>query len=317
MIVSDSNGKWTGGERIARMLTAPAPSPLHQLRRAKAQILEDEQRLLKTAPRIFVAMPAYGSTIIDASWQGVYLHPSEYLDLVTTRAKRRSSLLCNNFNHLWATAIQQVTKREVTHFAMLHSDVGPDIYWVDTLYEELVKHDADVVSAVIPIKDTRGLTSTAILGENGWGRRRLTMTEVMALPETFGIEDTVKAGLNPDRRPLLVNTGCWICDLRKPMFHELDEEGWYKIHFTIRDGIRRTGDEIQIHLEPEDWYFSRLISEVNPDVRVFATRRVRLNHRGEQDFPNDIEFGNWKVDEDVVMEDGTMKATGEEVAEVK
>ena len=42
--------------------------------------------------------------------------------------------------------------------------------------------------------------------------------------------------------------------------------------------------EYRPEVEPEDWYFSRLLNELG--LKVGCTRKVRLTHRGPFAFPN-------------------------------
>lgn len=191
------------------------------------------------------------------------------------------SLLAHVFNVLWAGAMQVREKARADYFVMLHGDVIPAGGWVDTLVAEIEWTGADVVSAVLPIKDKRGVTSTAIDDpDDVWTPlRRLTMTEVARLPETFSAAD---CGY-PDNA-LLVNTGCWICDLRKPWVNEFPG-------FEIRDRIRRLPDGTpQAVCQPEDWNFSRWLHARG--CKVLATRKVHADHAGEYRFPNDRVWGD-------------------------
>ena len=70
------------------------------------------------------------------------------------------SLLANSINRLWVQALNERTDHGWTHFAMHHADVQAPAGWVDTLADEMARVGADVISAVVPIKDYRGLTST-------------------------------------------------------------------------------------------------------------------------------------------------------------
>lgn len=172
-----------------------------------------------------------------------------------------------------------------THFAMLHDDIVPEDNWLDFLMEDLLAKNADVVSAVVPIKDGHGLTSTAIDAAEGIFdiERRITMTEAMRLPEVFNAAD---CGY-PDRN-LLLNSGCWVADLTKPWRH--------KVRFTIQDRIvrdERTG-RWQAHVSSEDWQFSRDVQSLGG--KVYATRRVRLCHMGALPFANYGTWGDWEYD---------------------
>ena len=205
-----------------------------------------------------------------------------------------SSLLAAGFNHLYCSALNMFNAGEITHFAMLHADVEPEPYWLDILIAEMDRLGADLVSTVVPIKDERGITSTGVgvFGVDWNPARRFTMTEIMELPETFGIEDTSY----PDH-VLLHNTGCWVADLRNPLFQEADEDGIGLVHFTIRDRIMKKGDEWVYQVEPEDWYFSRRLYEQG--ARTFATRKVHVGHMGNSLYPNDRAWGTQVVDEQI------------------
>lgn len=204
----------------------------------------------------------------------------------------QSSALAAVFNNLFVDALNLVERGEITHLAFLHSDIAPQDGWIDMLLGEMDRLGADMVSAVSPIKDERGLTSTAI-GVPGavWSPlRRLTMTEVMNLPETFSVEDTGYTG-----HELLVNSGCWVADLRNPLFRELDEKGELKAFFTLNDRIINLNDTWRYQFESEDWFFSRRLAQMG--AKVYATRKVKLKHFGDYGFPSDHAWGAWEEDE--------------------
>lgn len=202
------------------------------------------------------------------------------------------------FNHLWSLALAMGERGEATHFAMLHADVVPGEDWLKTLVAECERLDADMVSAVVAIKDSRGITSTGRDQVKGdpWHVRRFAMTEILGMPETFSVEDTVAAGLNPDVCPLLVNTGCWVCDLRKPLWYELDEGGNAFFFFTMRDRLQKLRDgRWSPQSDSEDWDFSRKMA--SRGARYFCTRKVSTQHMGAWAYRNDCEWGTWKTDE--------------------
>jgi hypothetical protein len=236
---------------------------------------------------VALAMPFYGQ-VHAAAARAFWGCPSLGRHKCLPGAKG-SSLLARGFNIAWHTAMEMKRRDrpEITHFAMLHADVVPEPGWVDILVEELEKHGADVVSAVVPIKDSKGLTSTAVEfpPDPFEVERRLTMTEVMRLPETFGIEDV---GYR-DGRALLVNTGCFIADLSKPWCRD--------VCFTIRDDVQYTADGTpNVRCVPEDWGFSKWLHDRG--AKVLATRRVKVHHHGGNDgYPNDSAWGEWSDDE--------------------
>jgi hypothetical protein len=180
---------------------------------------------------------------------------------------------------------------DITHFAMLHDDVAPEDGWLDVLLEDLEAHDADMVSAVVPIKDPLGLTSTAI--DDPTDRfnveRRITMDEVMRLPPVFSAAD---CGY-PDRI-LLVNSGCWVC--------RFTEDWRFNVRFVIDDRIVFKGDHCRpempaqyaAEVAPEDWNFSRNLASYG--CKVLATRRVKLTHSGGIAYTNSEPWGGWKHD---------------------
>jgi hypothetical protein len=101
------------------------------------------------------------------------------------------------------------------------------------------------------------------------------MRELASLPATFTSDDV--------GGPLLLNTGLWVC--------RFDLEWALKVKFTINDRIvyNKPEDRYQAESEPEDWYFSRLCHELG--LRLGATRKVKVMHRGEIDFSNQNVWG--------------------------
>ncbi|MHC4445225.1 MAG: hypothetical protein ACYTA5_21715 [Planctomycetota bacterium] len=290
---------------------------LSALKTMEAAFQKERQRLLETRPKIFVGMPAYSKTgNWDEAWHGFIVRPTDEENLSVIQSKFSNSLLSRSFNHLYAHALGARTSQGVTHFAMLHSDVAPEANWVDLLWEEIETLQADIVSAVMPIKSALGLTVVAFDRPDPWMPRRLTMTEIMRLPETFGCQATVDMGLNPEGHRLMVGTGCWICDLRKPWVDVTDENGHLKCYFTIRDCIRRNPDgSYFVGVQSEDWNFSRMVQDVDPTAKVLATRKVTLNHMGEGAYPNDRAWGQWKHDRDILGEE-LLEGPGEMPEEV-
>src|SRR5215471_7821754 len=56
---------------------------------------------------------------------------------------QKSSLLATNCNILWCTALNYRATKPLQWFAMLHSDVVPEDWWVDILIAEAERHGAD------------------------------------------------------------------------------------------------------------------------------------------------------------------------------
>jgi predicted O-methyltransferase YrrM len=224
---------------------------------------------------IFIGQPGYGEVSAGAArgfWRATRLP-----DRQVTYQYREGSLLAANFNALWASALNAARIDRVDYFAMLHADVEPPDYWLDTLIDELESNNLDVLGVAVPIKDPNGLTSLALDRPDGDPWRplcRLTTAEVHALPETFTSDDC--------GHPLLINTGMWVC--------RFDPAWAKKIHFTVNDRIVTGPDGgYFVQVEPEDWFFSRLCHELG--LRIGATRKIRVDHRGPARFGNDRVWG--------------------------
>lgn len=240
---------------------------------------------MRDGKKAFLATPGYGRQT-NAAGRAIW-RASADMDSVCVSGEN-SSLLAANFNCLWCTALNMVHRGEpVDYFAMIHDDIYAPDGWLDVLIDEMEAHDLDMLGVVVPIKDTRGLSSCALHkeGDNWQVAGRLTMREVFRLPETFTSDDL-------DHR-LLLNTGLWVC-----RFGE-----WAKqVHFEINDRIvfdvRR--DMYRPQNESEDWFFSRLCHEMGR--KIGATRKIKVAHRGEIDFTNDNPWGSCEFDDTTTTE---------------
>lgn len=234
-------------------------------------------------PRVVIGMPRYSSAACFEAVQAMLCWPTKGACSVIAQLSPGTSLLNHCFNQLWAKALN-LRASGATHFAMIHADIAPEAGWLDTLLGELLRLDADVVSAVVPIKSNYGLTSTALqVAEDLWGPpmpRRLTMTEVYGLPETFGSADV--------NHPLLLNTGLWVCDLTKPWCERI----WFE---SLERIGRAPNGEFVAQCISEDWLFSARLH--HEGAKLFATRKVKLTHRGERAYPNDSAWGEWETDQ--------------------
>lgn len=235
------------------------------------------------APRVVMGMP-FCKGIRCTRSEVAFRDKATSRPLWIDRVMSDSSVLELSFNRFWDKALNDKEEHGATHAVMLHDDVCPEDGWLDTLLDEMERTGADVISCVVPIKSPEGLTSTAI----GWGTgnpfrplRRLTMHEVMTLPETFGREDVTLEG-PPD---LMVNTGCWIADLRQP---------WVESN-VFRNVSRRvkSGGKWKTECLSEDWAFS--CDLVRWGAKVLATRKVKLYHDNRA-FNNHTAWGLWDTD---------------------
>lgn len=225
-------------------------------------------------------MPGYGDMASGAA-RGFYWCTAGGLEV--RREYQEGSLLAQNMNRLWCSALNE--KQNGTgpdYFAMQHSDVQADDYWLDDLVDELETRHLDLLGVVIPIKDRLGITTTALARPDGHNWRvhaRLSMQEVFRLPETFTSEDV---GYD-----LLLNTGLWVC--------KFDMAWAPKVWFEIQDRIRVDGKGRYHPInESEDWFFSRLCQEIG--LKIGATRKVRVGHIGKAVYGNVSPWGEWDRD---------------------
>ena len=228
-------------------------------------------------PAVRLGMPGYAG-LTGAAAKGFWLATTPGRFAIKRHAVE-GSLLANNFNRLWCWALNEAKTDRCDYFAMQHADIEPDAGWLDVLIDELDRTGLDVLGVPAPIKDARGLTSTALARDDGdtWRvHARLTVAELQRLPETFTAADV-------GGRPLLLNTGLWACRFNPE---------WARLcRFTINDRIVVGPDgEYRPEVEPEDWFFSRLLNELG--LKVGCTRKVRLTHRGPFAFPNDRAWGD-------------------------
>lgn len=179
-------------------------------------------------------------------------------------------------------------------FAVLHSDVEPEAWWVDKLIAEADANHADMLSVVIPIKDETGRSSTAIAGPDLVQTCRpfdmLTMQQVShsLFPRTFAINDCCNAlaqlpgqlrVANAPREALLLNTGCFVLRLTANI-------DWSKIWFSMHDGIERTSTGFHPVNISEDWLFSYRVAQQGG--RCMATTAVKVVHHGRAGYPNQL-----------------------------
>lgn len=220
-------------------------------------------------PRIMLGLPTYDGSRLNG------IHICNAQGSVVSTVEMQFSILTNCFNRLWARMLNWRDDGKVTHFIMMHADVKPDGDWVGTLYQELVRFDADILSVIIPIKNHHGITSTGLDMGNPWQPRRFTMTEVFDLPETFTAPN------------LVFNTGLWIADVRGDWAE--------KVCFHMEDKIERGPDgKWEAYVQPEDWHFSRQVRELG--LKAFATRKVQVEHEGRAVYHNKHVWGTLKTD---------------------
>ena len=204
------------------------------------------------------------------------------------------SALAHNFNRVWTKALNE----KYDYFAMLHDDVVPEDGWLARLHDILTFKKYDMLSCVIRIKNDTGDTSTATgrrietgschcpASESSINRLeysfeepiRLTTKDLKMLPTAFTY-DNLTASLRPhgNKGCLLLNTGCWIADLKR-------RDEWSNCWFQQNDQITRdiAKGEFIPQFEPEDWNFSRLANERG--LKLAATTAVPCVHFGHKGY---------------------------------
>ncbi len=239
--------------------------------------------VVTTAPRVRVVMPHRDAECQLGAGVGL-LYPSRK-GLPTDPDNHGTSILTQCFNTLLARALTD--RREgITHFAMLHNDIIPCPGWLDILWEEMQRLDVDLISAVVPLKNQKGLTSTGLdTPDDPWAVRRLTLAEVFRLPETFTFADV--AYREPEM-PLLINTGCFLMRLAEPWVEGMCFRQQDRIAYNV------VKEEYAAQSISEDWDFARQLH--SRGGRVAATRKVTVQHQ-RPEFHNRSAWGEWGTDE--------------------
>lgn len=266
-----------GAELMETAGTVAVVKPPRKLSNGAVRLMRKRDR---TKPLVFLGMPSYDGWYCDGAGEAFFVTPTMgKCDI--NRARGQSSFLTKTFNDLWCAALNR-RSLGVTHFAMIHADISPITRgWVDVLMSELIRLDADMVSAVSPIKTPHGWTSTAVAinDDDPWLRRRLTMKEVYDLPETFGADDV--------GGPLLLNTALWVCRLDKPWCEQ--------VCFDVANRIVRENGVWRTEAISEDWMFSAALNRLG--CKLYATRKVTLSHEGRGDYKTDHVWGTQEKDE--------------------
>ena len=191
--------------------------------------------------------------------------------------------LCDCFNTLWCVMCGQ--DECLDWWAMLHTDILPSRFWIDTLIEEAERTGADVMAAHVRIGNQRGLTSTGIRYGSDCVRR-LSMREIFNLPETFSIKDTDAA----DQDIGYPTQGCWVARVGPwidgfPGFHTTNR-------IVAKHGIRVPESD------SEDWRFSEWAH--HEGLKVYATRKVVTDHEKRMRFSTAAPEGEWLTDQKFV-----------------
>lgn len=188
-----------------------------------------------------------------------------------------TSDLCRTFNLLWCEALN----RGATHFAMLHDDLVPDDGWLIRLWLAMRNTGAACVSAVSPIKNESGRTSTAVAPplppaaqhEALWSwaiKRQVMLDDLPAMPTVFGAADV--PGCAPGD-VLLANTGCMLLDVQA-IVTAIPDFCFDMVHALENvDGFWKCKND-----RTEDWEMSRTLARAG--LKVVCHQGIRLQHFG-------------------------------------
>ena len=258
-----------------------------------------------TTGAVYLASPSYDGTVQYDTLAIALLYSTNRKKLTT---KVAGSLLCHNFNIAWSDALNKREEHGIEWFAMLHGDIVPnDHYWIDTLIAEAETFGADMMSAVVPIKNHDGLTSTAIENVNDpWEvlvRLSLKQVNHESFPETFDnamalnalalLPEPLKCTI-PGNPRLLANTGCMVIRLDRPWVEDL--------YFQTHDKVRRRADgKFEVCVQPEDWLMSKAIAERGGKVMV--TKKFSVQHKGMGGFHSNE---TWGRDRDFLAEKNSL-----------
>ena len=221
--------------------------------------------------KLLLAIPTHDARAHTHTMLAAYQSPPAGVKV--DRIAVAGALLAYNFNQALCVALN----RGYEYLAMLHADIDPGPQWLPRLYSVLTDTAADLVAAVVPLKSGDGMTSTAIGHPDPWQTQvHLDAAALDCLPPFFASSDL-------GGKPLLVNSGCWLADLRRPVFRQENEAGELRAYFTINDRIRRnSAGQWVADVEPEDWFFSRRLHELG--ATVVAVQTLELTHYGQAGF---------------------------------
>lgn len=266
-------------------------------------------------PLVFLCMPSHDERVDGRALDSFYAATLGMCNVCFQDGPERgsptramASLLDWNFNKLWCMALNMRGKFNITHFAMLHADIQAEPGWLDKLVCEQQGLMADVVSTVVPFKRPPvGITSTGLgdpkaprenAGTSG-DCRRLTLKEVYRLPETFcsADADALQDGtLGYEKgRVLLPNTGCWVCDFKKPWVDVKNANGRRVFKFSsYHDITEDTTGQCHAETRGEDFNAGFLWHDLG--AKVYATRKVKAVHWGDHGYSNWPDWGEWETD---------------------
>lgn len=274
-------------------------------------VTKDKDPMMRFAGKtVFLAVPCGTQLLQIQTANAIQNCFTSLADVRLLTASQYCSALTGNFNGLWCMALNHNIRNPdapIDYFAMIHSDMGvtePD--WLYQLLCIIEDCNVEMASAIIPIKDGRGLTSTGF-DIHPWRPRRLTITETLRLPETFTADDIMvkKNGawqpkpaidLSGPLAPLLPNTGCWACKFTSPWVKEFAfSVGDRIVEVRDKDG-KITGYAQQF--QSEDWNLGRFMNARG--IKFAVTSAIHPNHFGTFNYSVGTEpWGNARDEETI------------------
>lgn len=252
---------------------------------------------------VIICNPTYNDTMTSGTAAAVYRTGTEKRDIHIF--SNPMSLVAHNCNFMYAHALNLREKLDLEWAAFLHSDIAPSQWWIDALIAEGEENDAQIVSAFVPIKDDRAVTSTAIKDPNfDWTPfTRITQKQHrhVSWPKTVDIFQAANAlealpeGLrvtDVPRSVLQVNTGCCIVKLDHPLSE--------KLYFDQLDTIYHDGRRFVAKTQSEDWRFSERAASLG--MKVVVTKVVRCKHFGAAEFDSHGIWGQNRDDDCLIGE---------------
>lgn len=255
-------------------------------------------------PVVYIGCPTYGEEINTGAATGITVTATNRDDVSVIPGFRSSSLIPGSCNVLWCDALNNYEAGRLDYFVMLHADISPESFWLDKLLDIIERTGADMVSACVPIKDERGVTSTAIASADYRTQFcRITQRQLWHpdFPETFDIDQAADAleRLPGDlqiptvpRFGLRLNTGCMIVRMSPVV-------ATGSVYFENLDWIERKPDGKWRQRDvSEDWRFSQKVQDAGG--KLVATRAVMVIHKGIAGFPNDKAWGSVESDASIL-----------------
>lgn len=238
---------------------------------------------------VFLGLPTYNGEFRKEASKSAQVGSNRFQ--VLTDIEQWSALpYC--FNQIWCKVLNLREKYNIQYFAMLHSDIEVEDYWVDKLVKILETQNLDLVGVVSAIKDSRGLTSTGLIDfQSGKCNKRLTLKEIAVIKKTvkvFDIWNLRELGFASHQEVLGVNTGCFVMRVDQRVTQKFNGE---YLSFKFKDWVEYREEEgvFVPQFIPEDWDWSLQLSKRG--YRIAATAGLRLDHYGLAKYSNQGDNG--------------------------